>query len=63
MIQVQFVLDFRDGSNHIDLNILEREDANDLERQMAALLQELHVSILEEIKEQMPGDVEVTFIS
>jgi hypothetical protein len=63
MIQVQFVLDFRDGNNHIDLNILEREDANDLERELARHIQELHASILEEMKEQMPGDVEVTFIS
>lgn len=62
MIQVQFILDFKDGNNRIDFNILEREDANDLEREMARNLQELHKSILEAVAEQMPGEIQIDII-
>lgn len=61
MIQVQFILDFRAGDNPIQINILEREDANDLEREMAQHIQELHRAILEDIAAQLP-DGEVTVI-
>lgn len=59
MIQVQFVLNFKQGKNTIDLNILEREDANDLEREMAGYIQELHVSIIENIRGQLPEGAEI----
>lgn len=60
MIQLQYIVDFRgDNNNRIDLNILEREDANDQEREMARAIEALHLSVLEMLKEQMPGDVEI----
>jgi hypothetical protein len=58
MIQVQFILDFRENKNTIALNLLEREDANDLERQLAGYIQDLHLSIVEQIREQAP-DIEL----
>lgn len=64
MVQIQFVIDFSgDDKNHIDMNILEREDANDQERELARHIEELHRSILETIKAQMPDDVDITLIS
>lgn len=63
MIQVQFVLNFKDGDNHIQLNILEREDANELEREMAQHIQELHVAIMTDLKDQLPdSEIELTVI-
>jgi hypothetical protein len=58
MIQVQFILDFREGKNTIALNLLEREDANDLERQMAQYIQDLHLALFEGLKGELP-DIEL----
>jgi hypothetical protein len=62
MIQIQIILDFRPGKNTIDLNILEREDANDMERELARYIQELHVGIIGMAQEEMPGEIDVTLI-
>jgi hypothetical protein len=63
MIQFQIVIDFREGKNQLIVNVLEREDANDLERELARYLEDLHRTILVEMRDQLPaGEVEYTEI-
>lgn len=64
MIVVQIVINIRGNDNNsIEINTLEREDANDLERELARNFEELHHSILGEIRDQLPeGDAEITVI-
>jgi hypothetical protein len=64
MVIVQIVISVPgDNKNRIEVNILEREDANAPERELAQNIQELHRVILEEIAAQLPeGDVTLTVI-
>ena len=63
MIQIQVVIRVPgDDKNTIDVNILEREDANDREREFAGYIEELYASIFETIRARMPSDVEITRI-
>lgn len=50
MIQLQYILDFQGN------------DKNRMERELARQIEALHLSVLEEIKRQMPGEVEITRI-
>lgn len=60
MIQAQIIIDVQgNNENHIVLNILEREDANDQEREMAQHIEDLFRSIFQQIQEEM-GEGEVT---
>jgi len=64
MIVVQFVIVFKGSNqNRLELNVLEREDANDLERKMAQSIESLHRSIFLDIADLMgPGEVVMTEI-
>ena len=46
MMQVQVDIRVADDGTRIDLNVLEREDANDSERKIANVIQKMHLSAL-----------------
>ena len=49
--------------NNIEVNILEREDANDQEREVARAIQDMHQAAFQAIAEQMPeGEFRLTVI-
>lgn len=64
MIQFQIVIDFKEGCNQIIVNVLEREDANNQERELARHLEDLHRTILMDIRDQLlEGDIEISEIT
>lgn len=57
MIQVQIVLNFQgNDQNDIQLNVMEREDANDQEREYANAVEELFKSVLYSMRDQLGAD-------
>ena len=55
MIQIQNVVEIDEstGVMNIGINVLEREDANDQEREYARLLENLLLTVLDEMKESL----------
>lgn len=59
MIQIQAIVEIDPVTHehHFQLNVLEREDANDAERLVAEAIEELHCQALEAIAKQVGGTV------
>lgn len=64
MVQVQININVpQNDNNTIVVNLLEREDANDLEREFARNIQDMLQGVMEMVRDELPpGDVEITVV-
>lgn len=64
MIIVQIRINFRgNDQNTVEIDLLEREDATAQERELARNIQDLHVSLFEQIADESPtGEVSLVVI-
>ena len=62
MVVVLMRIEFNGGgNNHISVDLLDREDANDMEREMGRNTQNLIAAALQAVADQMPeGEVTIT---